>query len=358
MSGERRIRALLVDDSAVMRSLLRMVLDAKSSIEIAGAAASGPEGLAEFERLRPDLVVLDIEMPGMNGLDVLSGIRQRDRRVPVIMCSTLTERGARVTLDALTRGATDYVTKPGAQKSFREGVETLGRELLPKITALFPAQSVVATAPRPVAATARMAAGPPRVVVIGVSTGGPAALEVLLPKFPASFPLPILIVQHMPQLFTALLAERLNGLCRMRVREAAAGVRPEPGVVEIARGDWHLELGRDFRLGLNQNEPENFCRPAADALFRSAALATAGRLLGVVLTGMGSDGLAGSRAIREAGGAVIVQDPATSVIWGMPGAVANAGLAQKILPLDAIVGEIQRCAAAPVRAGRMDGVAV
>jgi two-component system chemotaxis response regulator CheB len=355
VSGERRIRVLLVDDSAVMRSVLRIVLDAKPSIEIAGTAASGPEGLAEFERLRPDLVVLDIEMPGMNGLDVLSGIRQRDRRVPVIMCSSLTERGARITLDALTRGATDYVTKPGAQKSLREGVETLSRELLPKITALFPAQAL---APRPVAAPAGITAGPPRVVVVGVSTGGPAALEVLLPKFPASFPLPILIVQHMPQLFTALLAERLNGLCRMRVREAAAGVRPEAGVVEIARGDWHLVLSRDFRLGLNQREPENFCRPAADALFRSAALATAGRVLGVVLTGMGSDGLAGSRAIREAGGAVIVQDLATSVIWGMPGAVAHAGLAQKIVPLDAMAAEIQRYTSAAMRAGRTDGVAV
>lgn len=358
MTGQRRIRVLLVDDSAVMRSLLRMVLDAKPSIEIAGAAASGPEGLAEFERLRPDLVVLDIEMPGMNGLDVLSGIRQRDRRVPVIMCSTLTERGARVTLDALTRGATDYVTKPAAQKGIREGVETLSRELLPKITALFRARPVVASGPRVASVAAVAQRQSPRVVVVGVSTGGPAALEALLPQFPASFPLPVLIVQHMPQLFTRLLAERLNGLCRMRVREAAMGMRPEPGVVEIARGDWHLELSRDFHLVLNQNQPENFCRPAVDALFRSAALATAGHLLGVVLTGMGTDGLAGCRAIRDAGGTVMAQDQATSVIWGMPGAVANAGLAHRILPLGAMAAEIQRCAAQDGRINRAKGMSV
>jgi len=346
LNTPRTVRVLLVDDSAVMRSLLRMVLDPQPSIEIVASAASGQEALAAFDRLHPSLVLLDIEMPGVNGLEVLSSIRSRDRRVPVIMCSTLTWRGARITIEALARGATDYVTKPAAQNNAAQGIKTLGSELIPKILALFPPQTAPSLPPAAPLSPPPSLSLPPKLIVVGVSTGGPAALETLLPQFPASFPLPILIVQHMPQLFTGLLAERLNSLCALRVREAVPDTRPEPGVVDIARGDWHLEMGRDMHLRLNQDPPENFCRPSVDVLFRSAASACSGRLLGVILTGMGSDGLAGSRAIRSAGGAIIAQDSATSVIWGMPGAVANAGLANKILPLDAIPGEILRVAAA------------
>ncbi len=355
----RKVRVLHVDDSAVMRSLLRMVLEPQPSVEIVAAAACGQEGLAAFDRLHPDLILLDIEMPGMNGLEVLSSIRRRDRRVPVIMCSTLTSRGARITIEALARGATDYVTKPGAQNGIAQGVETLTRELLPKILALFPPESRPAPAapPEPRLVLPPSTTHSAKVVLIGVSTGGPAALEVLLPKIPAGFPLPILIVQHMPRLFTGLLAERLNTLCPLRVREAAPDAHPEPGFVDIARGDWHLELTRDMRLRLNQNEPENFCRPSVDVLFRSAAQACSGRVLGVILTGMGSDGLAGSRAIRSAGGAIFAQDAATSVVWGMPGSVANAGLANKILPLDAMAPEILRfVASAPLHVSRTEAV--
>jgi len=354
----RRVRVLHIDDSAVMRSLLRMVLEPEPSIEIAATASSGQEGLATFERIHPDLVLLDIEMPGMNGLEVLSAIRRQDRRVPVIMCSTLTSRGARITIEALARGATDYVTKPGSAHNLREGVDTLSRELLPKIFALFPAEPR-SVAPPP-SATARPAlppssAHPPKIVVIGVSTGGPAALEALLPKIPAGFPLPILIVQHMPRLFTGLLAERLNSLCPLRVREADSDIRAEAGVVAIARGDWHLEVLSDLRLRLNQNPPENFCRPSVDVLFRSAAQVCAGRTLGVILTGMGSDGLHGSRAIRAAGGTILAQDAPSSVVWGMPGAVTNAGLASKVLPLDAIAAEILRLTtAAPASPHRVE----
>lgn len=338
------MRVLIVDDSAVMRSLLRMVLEPHTSIRIVAAAVNGEEGLAAFDRLEPDLVLLDIEMPGMNGLEVLSRIRSRNRRVPVIMCSTLTWRGAKITLEALARGATDYVTKPAAQKDMRQGVETLTRELLPKILALSAKETIPAPPLRPVLAPSgpRLA---PSLVVIGVSTGGPAALEAFLPRLPASFPLPILIVQHMPRLFTGLLADRLNSLCALRVREAVDDVRPEPGVIDLARGDWHMEIVRDCRIRLTQSEPENFCRPSVDVLFRSAAATHSGRVLGIILTGMGSDGLAGCRAIRTAGGSVLAQDSATSVIWGMPGAVANAGLANKVLPLDAIPGEMIRLAA-------------
>jgi two-component system chemotaxis response regulator CheB len=357
----RKVRILHIDDSAVMRSLLRMVLEPQPSIEIAATASSGQEGLATFGRVHPDLVLLDIEMPGMDGLEVLSSIRRGNRSVPVIMCSTLTSRGARITLEALVRGATDYVTKPVAQGGLRQGVETLSRELLPKIFALFPpeARPSARTASEPLRpAPPPSSSQPPKVVVIGVSTGGPAALELLLPKIPAGFPLPILIVQHMPRLFTGLLAERLNNLCPLRVREAAPDSRAEPGCIDIARGDWHLELARDMRLRLNQNPPENFCRPSVDVLFRSAAAACAGRVLAVILTGMGSDGLQGSRAIRSAGGVILAQDAATSVVWGMPGSVANAGLANRILPLEALPAEILRMAAVPAALPHLEAVAL
>jgi two-component system chemotaxis response regulator CheB len=346
MSTRRRIRILLADDSAVMRSLLRMVLDPQPELEVVAAAADGDEAVAAFDRLHPDVVLLDIDMPRMNGLEALSALRRRDLRVPIIMCSTLTWRGARITLNALARGATDYVPKPSAQQNLREGVATLARELLPKIRALCPAEpATFAAAPLLPAPGRRILSGlAPRLVVVGVSTGGPSALERMLPQLPASFPLPILIVQHMPRLFTGLLADRLDSLCALRVREAVTGVRPEPGVIHLAPGDWHLELGRDFRLSLNQNPPEHFCRPSVDVLFRSAAVACSGHVLAVVLTGMGTDGLAGCRAIRAAGGAIFVQDAASSVIWGMPGAVASAGLADKILPLAALAGEMQRFA--------------
>jgi two-component system, chemotaxis family, protein-glutamate methylesterase/glutaminase len=350
--ARRRIRVLVVDDSAVMRGVLRMVFDHSPEIEVAAAATNGEEGLADLERVHPDMVLLDIEMPGMNGLEALSAIRRRDRRVPVIMCSTLTSRGAQITLDALSRGATDYVTKPTAQSGVRQGVETLAKELIPKVLALCaqPRPAVAQLAVAPVLPPSASAA--PRVVVVGVSTGGPAALEKVLPALPPSFPLPVLIVQHMPQLFTRLLAERLNSLCGLRVHEAVDGDRAEPGSVTIAPGDWHMELGREFRLRLNQNPPENFCRPSVDVLFRSAAQSVAGRVLGVVLTGMGNDGLAGSRAIRTAGGTVLAQDAGSSVIWGMPGAVVSAGLASRILPLDAIAGEILRCTRVAVPAAK------
>jgi two-component system chemotaxis response regulator CheB len=190
----------------------------------------------------------------------------------------------------------------------------------------------------------------PVVLAIGVSTGGPAALDILLPALPGDFPLPVLIVQHMPELFTRLFAERLNGRCRLRVREAAESDPVCPGTIFVARGNWHMEVLAAARAGLpptlhlNQGPLENHCRPAVDALFRSAAAVYGPGVLAVVLTGMGSDGLIGCRLIREHGGSVLAQDQATSTVWGMPGAVTNAGLAQHVLPLNAIAPEILRIA--------------
>jgi len=372
MAVGERTRILIVDDSVVMRSLLRTVVTTDARLEVVGSAADGASALTEIESARPDLVLLDVEMPVMDGLATLRELRTRGHNMPVIMCSSLTQRGARVTIEALASGASDYVAKPAGQSGREAAVQALARDLLPKIRALAgsgqvsrPSQPVLApfvpgvsrsSLPVP-AFKPQPFSSIPTVLLIGVSTGGPAALDRILPTLPASFPLPVLIVQHMPEVFTRLLAERLNGRCSLRVREAEEGDAVRSGHILIARGNWHLEVRAPARaakplaphaiptLHLNQGPPENHCRPAVDVLFRSAVEVYGSAVLGVVLTGMGSDGLIGCRMIREAGGSVLAQDQPTSTVWGMPGAVANAGLAHKVLPLDLIGPEICRIAA-------------
>lgn len=356
MAHERRTRILIVDDSAVMRSLLRSVICADVSLEVAGTAADGESALSALATLCPDLVLLDVEMPVMDGLITLRQLRARGHKMPVIMCSSLTQRGAMVTIEALACGASDYVTKPAGQANREAATRTLTQELIPKIRALtgqlpaLPLLPGVARMPPglPVAPPHKPqpVSSVPVVLVIGVSTGGPAALDVLLPALPGNFPLPVLIVQHMPELFTKLFAERLNSRCRLSVREAAEGDPVRAGTIYIARGNWHMEVvcaarvGQPPTLHLHQGPLENHCRPAADALFRSAAAVYGSGVLALVLTGMGSDGLIGCRAIRDHGGSVLAQDQATSTVWGMPRAVVNAGVAHNVLPLHAIVPEI------------------
>jgi two-component system chemotaxis response regulator CheB len=358
MASGPRARILIADDSVVMRSLLRSVVCAEPSLEVAGTAANGEAALSAIEVLRPDLVLLDVEMPVMDGLATLRKLRARGCRMPVIMCSSLTQRGAKVTIEALACGASDYVAKPTGQSSREEAMRTLSQDLIPKIHALTslphppPLQSKLRGAPSilPLAPPPRdQSVLPiPTALAIGVSTGGPAALDVLLPALPASFPLPVLVVQHMPELFTRLFAERLNGRCPLQVREAAEGDPVRPGTITIARGNWHLEVLAAARIGspatlhLTQGPPENHCRPAVDVLFRSVAAVYGAGTLAVVLTGMGSDGLIGCRVVRQLGGSVLAQDQATSAVWGMPGAVAQAGLAHRVLPLNAIAPEILR----------------
>ena len=360
MSPRRPIRILIVDDSAVMRSLLRSVLRAEPGFEVAGTAGDGERALGIVEDLHPDLVLLDVEMPGMDGLATLRNLRARGHKMPVIMCSSLTQRGARVTIEALAGGASDYVAKPKSQAGPAEAIRTLSRELLPKIAALTAVESVstmIPSAPRvpalselPFAARTQVILAVPTIVVIGVSTGGPAALDVLLPALPASFPWPILIVQHMPELFTRPLAERLSQRCSLKVSEAAEGDPVRRGHIAIARGNWHMETLAPSRAGLpatlhlTQAPPENHCRPAVDVLFRTAAAHYGAGVLAVVLTGMGSDGLVGAGLIRARGGTVLAQDQASSTIWGMPGAVARAGLAQRVLPMLEIAPELVRLA--------------
>jgi len=362
-TSRTRTRILIVDDSAVIRSLLRSVVSANSGFEVAGTAADGASALGILETLRPDLVLLDVEMPVMDGLVTLRQLRARGHKMPVIMCSSLTQRGARVTLEALAGGASDYVAKPTGQATREAAMQALSAELIPKILAL----TGQLAPPPPTPGPLRMPLAPsalfqpqapafkpqplsavPVVLAIGVSTGGPAALEILLPALPANFPLPVMIVQHMPELFTSLFAERLNGRCRLPVREAAEGEPVRPGTIYIARGNWHLEVIASSRgaahntLHLTQGPLENHCRPAVDVLFRSAAAAYGSGVLAVVLTGMGSDGMNGCRIIRAQGGSVLAQDQQSSAVWGMPGAVVQAGLAHKVLPLNAIASEILR----------------
>lgn len=371
----RPTRVLLVDDSVVIRRVVGDVLKVAPGVELAGTAPNGKVGLAKIGQLGPDVVVLDVEMPEMDGLATLTALRADWPRLPVIMFSTLTERGAAVTLDALLRGADDYVTKPSHTGGLQQAQERVQAELVPKILQLgAKAAGGGATGPtprRPVpTAPPRLGVAPggrataPRpgtavptkkidAVVVGVSTGGPNALAEVTAALPGDLPVPVVIVQHMPPMFTKLLAERLDARSGLRIAEAQGGEAPTPGTAWLAPGDRHLVvrggLGRPIRLGLDDGPKENSCRPAVDVLFRSAAEVWGGDLLAVILTGMGRDGERGSARIRDAGGIVMAQDEATSVVWGMPGAVVEAGLAHAVVPLSAVAGEINKAA----RVGRV-----
>jgi len=342
-----KLRILIVDDAVVVRKILTESLTSEPDMEVS-SAANGRIALAKIPQVNPDLVTLDMEMPEMDGLTTLKELRKLYPKLPVIMFSTLTERGAAATLDALAAGANDYVTKPANVGSVAIAFARIKSELIPRIKALCHVQEKVAVAPRPVKPAAPVAARPGTIdiVTIGVSTGGPNALWEMLPLLPRNLPVPIVIVQHMPPMFTKLLADRLAGQCQMGVKEGVAGMPVLPGNIYIAAGGSHMvvqRLGNSVVIGTNMEPPQNSCRPAVDVLFRSVVSVYGQRALGVILTGMGNDGLRGCEQIREAGGEVLVQDEASSVVWGMPGFVARAGLARKVLPLGEIAGEIVRC---------------
>lgn len=344
-----KIRVLVVDDSVVIRRLVANELQQDPALEVVGTAANGRIALAQLNQVNPDVVILDIEMPELDGLATLKELRKTRPRLPVIMFSALTERGAAATLEALSLGATDYFTKPTGEGCLEASLDVIRQELIPQIKSLVPqaSRAVGAKAEQPRAPVRPAKAGihTPEVLTIGTSTGGPNALAELFHGLPADFPLPIVIVQHMPPMFTRLLAERLSAETPFRVAEGGAGSLLEPGHAWIAPGDHHLIVVRDglkIRTQLNQEPHENSCRPAVDVLLRSVARVFGSHSLNVILTGMGQDGLRGCEAIKEVGGQVIVQDEATSVVWGMPGCVARAGLADRVLPLSLIAEEIVR----------------
>ncbi|MEQ1884262.1 MAG: chemotaxis response regulator protein-glutamate methylesterase [Bryobacteraceae bacterium] len=343
-----RIRVMVVDDSVVIRRLVTHALEKDPVLEVVGSAADGVLALERIRYCKPDLITLDIEMPEMNGLELLPRLRSAHPDLRVIMFSTLTERGASATMEALSLGADDYVTKASSAGSLDRSMAALEAELIPKIKQFFTletAGAVTAVQPPPVAARPRQANPPasPQVVVIGISTGGPTALGNILPQFPAHFPLPILIVQHMPPVFTRLLAERLHATCKLKVLEAAHGMKLEAGHAYIAPGDYHMRLrreGTNVIIALDQGPQESSCRPAVDVLFRSALEIYGANCIAAVLTGMGYDGLKGAVDLNAAGAYVIAQDEESSVVWGMPGAVVNAGVANAVLPLTGVVPHV------------------
>lgn len=339
------VRVLVVDDSAIIRKIVSEEL-AANEIEVVGTAPNGRFAVAKVAQLRPDLVLLDVEMPEMDGLEALAAIRKEQPRLPVIMFSALTERGATATLDALSLGATDYFTKPGGPGGIDESRRVIREQLVPAIKELVPSRR--SPEPRTVASSPFAPTEKPHrvdVIAIGVSTGGPNALHEVFRTLPGDLPVPIVLVQHMPPMFTKLLADRLTAAGKVPVEEATSGKFLEPGRALIAPGDFHMTVARDgvrVRALLNQNDPECSCRPAVDPLFRSVAKVYGEHVLAVIMTGMGQDGLKGCQVIRSAGGRVVVQDESTSVVWGMPGSVAKAGLADRVLPLSMLSGEIVR----------------
>ncbi len=343
----RKIRVLVVDDSALARRMISGALADEPDVEVVGVAANGTIGLARMDQLDPDLITLDVEMPGMGGLETLTEIRRRRPGLPVILLSSLTRRGAEVTLDGLYRGASDYLTKPVGM-GLPESQARLAEELVPLVRSLCerllagPPPAPPLPAPRLLPAAEAV---PIRAVLIGASTGGPQALGRLLQELPADLQVPVLIVQHMPPLFTRILAESLSSRTSHRVREAVHGEPVAAGAIRLAPGDRHLELvgnAADARLGLTHGPLEHSCRPSVNVLFRTAARVYGAGVLGVVLTGMGQDGLEGARSIRDASGRILVQDEASSVVWGMPRAVHEAGLAAAVLPPAELGAEIAR----------------
>jgi len=385
------IRVLVVDDSVVVRRLVTDALAADRRVEVVGTASDGRRALARVEQLRPDVVTMDVEMPDMNGIEAVRALRASGSRVPIIMFSTLTERGAAATLDALVAGASDYVTKPSNMGSVQESIARVAEELIPKILVLaggpaaathghlgsrpmrpaggYPAGPATGTAPAPYRAggvaparaplggqvPARPASPPPpaahpvRLVVIGSSTGGPQALSTLVTALTVAPRVPVVVVQHMPPVFTHQLAARLDRLGPARVSEAQDGEELKPGHVYIAPGGEHLLVRNQrgaLRAVLDQGPPVNFCKPSVDVMFSSAVEAVGGELVCAVLTGMGSDGRNGAGKIVAAGGTVIAQDEATSVVWGMPGAVTTSGFAHRVLPLDEVPGALEAAVAA------------
>jgi two-component system chemotaxis response regulator CheB len=354
------ISVLVVDDSALVRRVVTDALAEDPEIEVVGTAANGRLALAKIEQLAPDLITLDIEMPEMDGLATLRELRKSRSRLPVIMFSTLTEVGATATLEALALGASDYVTKPSNTGSFAEARRNVQEQLIPRIHALCrkpstpvsparaapdaPVRAAQPARPAPrVAPPAAARSGRIDLVAVGCSTGGPDALTKVVAGFPATFPVPVVVVQHMPAVFTRMFAQRLDRAAPMRVVEATDGMPLECGCVYIAPGDYHLEVSRRRNVTLTrltQAPPENFCRPAVDVLFRSVAPIYGAATLAVILTGMGHDGLAGCQLLRAGGAEIVAQDQATSVVWGMPGAVAEAGLADLVLPLDRVASHV------------------
>jgi two-component system chemotaxis response regulator CheB len=349
----KKAKVLVVDDAMLIRRMVADVLVTDPSIEVVGEAANGRIALQKIEQLNPDLVTLDVEMPEMNGLQTLKAIRKTHPRLPVIMFSAVTERGASDTLEALHYGASDYVTKPAGAAGKDTAQARIREDLVPKIKSLcrvatgVQALKNLGSSRAPAAFTLRPlgASIAADVVAISLSTGGPAAMGEIAGQLPGDLRVPLIVVPHMAPMFTRFFAERLATQTRLKVVEPAHGEAIHGGVIYVAPGDFHLTIDRQdgtARFSLNQDAAVHSHRPAADVLFRSVAEVYGTRALALVLTGMGQDGVKGCEDITAAGGRVMVQDEASSVVWEMAGLVAKAGLADAVLPLGDIAAEITR----------------
>ena len=357
-----KIRVMVVDDSAVVRGFTKRILASDESIEVVSSVGNGEHAVRAIKQQEIDVVVLDIEMPTMDGITALPLIIEANPDVRVIMSSTLTTRNAEISLKALRLGAADYIPKPSTASELNSG-ETFRAELLEKVLALGAAATRSSAKPaavpratvRPIARTATKApsgsgitlrnAGTiaPEILAIGSSTGGPQALFEVFKGIPPDWTLPIVITQHMPATFTKILANHLETVASRPCIEAAGGEVVERGHIYVAPGDHHMLLensGTKVVTRLSQSPPENFCRPAVDPMLRSVVKAYGPRVLAVILTGMGKDGLNGCEAVIEGGGTVVAQDEDTSIVWGMPGAVATAGICSAVLPLKDIAAHI------------------
>lgn len=378
MATDGPYRVMLVDDSAVVRGLVTRWMQEDPEIEVAASVGNGAVAVREVGRTDIEVIVLDVEMPEMDGLTALPKILAAQPDVKVIMASTLTMRNADISLKALQAGAADYIAKPSAMRD-PSAVQEFQRDLLARVKTLgavarraarrragMPEGGSTAKAAPAAAATPKAASGaaaasrslysgpitlrhaailPPKVLAIGSSTGGPQALFQVFGQLKNKIRIPILITQHMPPTFTTILAEHLTRIAGTPATEAIDGEPVEGGRIYIAPGNWHMTVqaeGTKKFIRLNQDPPENFCRPAVDPMLRSLARAYGGAVLAVILTGMGADGMKGGQILTEAGGTMIAQDEATSVVWGMPGAVASHGLCSAVLPLDRIASHIEK----------------
>lgn len=373
----KKKRILIVDDSAVIRGMISRIIQEEQDIEIVGSAANGQMAVQFYTREKPDLVLLDIDMPIMDGIEALKEIMRIDRAAKVVMCSTLTQKNAEISMQAMALGAVDYIPKPETAREMNSTddfkhnllglIRNLGSGRMPTASQAGGTSSSAASAaaPKPSATASLPGVGNnpmpssvpnifkgeitkrakpqagwiPKIVAIGSSTGGPQALFAVLKNL-KNLPVPIVITQHMPPTFTALLAQHITAQTGIEAFEAADGMAVEAGKVYVAAGGKHMLLkkGDDGKvtLKLDDGPMENFCKPAVDPMMRSILAIYGGKTLGVMLTGMGTDGLEGMRALIDAGGFLVAQDSQTSVVWGMPGAVAKAGLCSEILPVQDI----------------------
>jgi two-component system chemotaxis response regulator CheB len=342
------ISVMVVDDSAIVRGLITRTLNADPRIEVVASCSNGEMAVVQAAKRALDVIILDIEMPVMDGLTALPKLQRANPGARIVMASTLTQRNAAISLRAMALGAADYIAKPTTDRL--NANEEFHRDLIQKVIALGqstgPRRTPDASSRPPMPPQVAKRGGmmrQPRIIAIGSSTGGPQALLTLLGSLSPTVTSPIVITQHMPATFTTVLAQHIDRASGRPCTEAADGMEIKPGRIYLAPGDYHFEIvraGAGFAAKLSQTPPQNFCRPSVDPLFHSVAQLFGAESCAVMLTGMGADGCGGARAIAATGAPVIAQDEATSVVWGMPGAVAQAGICSAILPLPKIAGHL------------------